>query len=167
MEKVYLSMGSNIGDRESNLAQATMALSVEYYITNIISSAYYKTEPLYNLDQPEFLNSVVRCETSLKPFDFFDIVKKIEKMLGKKKSEKKNQPRIIDIDILFFGDSIIETKELSIPHPYFQFRKFVLIPFLEIEPNFKVPVLNIRIKDLVKNCQDKSNVQIHYMKSQA
>ena len=167
MVKVYLSLGSNIGDCESNLAQATMALSVELNIFNIVSSAYYTSEPLYNLDQPKFLNSVVSCETSLKPFDFFDVTKKIEKMLGKTKNEKKNQPRIIDIDILFFGDSMIETEELIIPHPFFQFRKFVLIPFDEIEPGFKIPNSKITIKELIKNCPDNSNVKIHFMKSQA
>ena len=121
MEKVYLSLGSNIGDRESNLAQATMALSFQYEIYNVASSAYYKTDPLYNTDQPDFLNSVVRCETTMKPFIFFDVIKKIEKMLGKKVSKKNNQPRIIDIDIIFFGNSNIETEELNIPHPSFNF----------------------------------------------
>ena len=167
MVKVYLSLGSNIGDRESNIAQATMALEVELNIFNIISSAYYTSEPLYNIDQPDFINSVVSCSTSLKPFDFFDITKKIEKMLGKKKNVKKNQPRIIDIDIIFFGDSIIETEELIIPHPYFPFRKFVLVPLIEIEPNIKMPNSNILISKFLKDCPDKSNVRIHHMKSQA
>ena len=167
MVKVYLSLGSNIGDCESNIAQATMALEVELNIFNIISSAYYKSEPLYNIDQPDFINSVVRCNTSLKPFDFFDITKKIEKMLGKKKNVEKNQPRIIDIDIIFFGDSIIETEQLTIPHPHFQFRKFVLIPLIEIEPNFKIPNSNILISNFLKNCPDKSDVRIHNMESQA
>ena len=167
MEKVYLSLGSNIGDRESNLAQATMALSFQYEIYNVASSAYYKTDPLYNTDQPDFLNSVVRCETTMKPFIFFDVIKKIEKMLGKKVSKKNNQPRIIDIDIIFFGNSNIETEELNIPHPSFQFRKFVLIPLQELEPDFKVPNTNIYIKDLIQNCVDKSNVKLHLIKSQA
>ena len=74
---VYLSLGSNIGDRESNLAQATMALSINFEISDIISSSYYETEPLYNEDQPDFLNSVVRFSTSLKPFDVLDITKTI------------------------------------------------------------------------------------------
>ena len=73
MVKVYLSLGSNLGDRESNLAQATMALSVEPDIFNIESSAYYTSEPLYNLKQPDFLYSVLKCDTTLKPFNFFDV----------------------------------------------------------------------------------------------
>ncbi len=167
MVKVYLSLGSNLGDRESNLAQATMALSVEINIFNIVSSAYYESEPLYNLSQPDFLNSVLRCDTSLRAFDFFDVTNKIEKMLGRVKNKKRNQPRIIDIDILFFGDSVLETSELTIPHPSFQFRKFVLIPFAEIEPNFKVPNQGISINKLITNCPDQTNVRTHFMKSQA
>tara|TARA_B100001250_G_scaffold413148_1_gene446334 strand:+ start:1099 stop:1602 length:504 start_codon:yes stop_codon:yes gene_type:complete len=167
MVKVYLSLGSNLGDRESNLAQATMALSVEANIFNIESSAYYASEPLYNLNQPDFLNSVLKCDTSLKAFDFFDVTKKVEKMLGRIRNKKRNQPRIIDIDILFFGNSILETSELTIPHPYFQFRKFVLIPLAEIEPKFKVPNIGATIKELIIQCPDKTNVRAHYMKSQA
>ena len=127
MEKVYLSLGSNIGDRESNLAQATMALSFQYEIYNVASSAYYKTDPLYNTDQPDFLNSVVRFKTKLKPFDILDISQKVEKMLGRPTPRVKNQPRIIDIDILYHGDAIIETEELVLPHPMIAFRKFILI----------------------------------------
>ena len=167
MVKVYLSLGSNLGDRESNLAQATMALSVEANISNIESSAYYTSEPLYNLKQPDFLNSVLNCDTTLKPFDFFDVTKKIEKMLGRIRNKKRNQPRIIDIDILFFGNSVLETSELTIPHPSFQFRKFVLIPLAEIEPEFKIPKIGLSIKELIIQCPDKTNVRAHYMKSQA
>ena len=81
--KVYLSLGSNLGDRESNLAQATMALSINFEVYNIESSSYYASEPLYNNDQPEFLNAVVKCDTTLRPFDFLDVTKRIEKMLGR------------------------------------------------------------------------------------
>ena len=86
---VYISMGSNLGDRESNLAQATMALSVNLEISKIKSSSYYNTEPMYILDQPDFLNSVVRLSTKLSPFDFLDTIKKVEKMLGSSSKRKK------------------------------------------------------------------------------
>ena len=98
-------MGSNLGDRESNLAQATIALSINYQISNIISSSYYESDPLYNEDQPLFLNSILKFSTTLKPFDILDITQKVEKMLGKSQKKEKNQPRIIDIDILFHGDA--------------------------------------------------------------
>ena len=166
-EEVYLSLGSNLGNRESNLAQATIALSINFEITDIISSSYYVSEPLYNKDQPEFLNSVVKFCTTLKPFEVLDVTQKVEKMLGKSNKSVKNQPRIIDIDILFFGNSVIETEELSIPHPMIPLRKFVLLPLAEIEPDFNVPHPKITIADLIYNCPDKSRVVRHFMDVQA
>tara|TARA_Y100000996_G_C22531801_1_gene646759 strand:- start:1144 stop:1650 length:507 start_codon:yes stop_codon:yes gene_type:complete len=165
--KVYLSLGSNIGDRESNLAQATMALSINLDITNIQSSSFYESEPLYNTDQPKFLNSIVSCNTSLRPFDFFDVTERIEKMLGKKKNLKKNHPRTIDIDILVYGNSFLETEKLTLPHPMIALRKFVLIPFNEIAPDFKIPNIDMTVKKLLENCPDNTSVTKHYMKTQA
>ncbi len=164
---VYLSLGSNIGDRESNLAQATMALSINFEISDIISSSYYETEPLYNEDQPDFLNTVVRFSTTLKPFDVLDIVQKVERMLGRPEKREKNQPRLIDIDILFHGDAVIETEELSLPHPMVSLRKFILIPFAEVEPDFQIPHSNLTIKDLINHCPDRSRVIRHQMDTQA
>ena len=166
-EEVYLSLGSNLGNRESNLAQATIALSINFEITDIISSSYYVSEPLYNKDQPEFLNSVVKFCTTLKPFEVLDVTQKVEKMLGRSNKLVKNQPRIIDIDILFFGNSVIETEKLSIPHPMIALRKFVLLPLAEIEPDFNVPHSKITIDDLIYNCPDKSRVVRHFMDVQA
>ena len=166
-EKVYLSLGSNLGDRESNLAQATVALSINFEIMDIVSSSYYESDPLYNKEQPEFLNSVVKFETTLKPFEVLDVTQKVEKMLGRLENFEKNQPRIIDIDILFYGDSVIETEKLSIPHPMIALRKFVLIPLAEIEPEFNIPHSNIMISDLINECPDKSRVVRHYMDIQA
>ena len=166
-EKVYLSLGSNLGNRESNRAQATIALSINFEIIDIVSSSYFESEPLYNKDQPEFLNSVVKFCTSLKPFEVLDVTQKVEKMLGRSKKIEKNQPRIIDIDILFFGDSVIETEKLSIPHPMIALRKFVLLPLAEIEPNFIIPHTKITISDLIDNCPDKSRVVRHFMDVQA
>ena len=166
-EEVYLSLGSNLGNRESNLAQATIALSINFEITDIISSSYYVSEPLYNKDQPEFLNSVVKFCTTLKPFEVLDVTQKVEKMLGKSNKSVKNQPRIIDIDILFFGNSVIETEKLSIPHPMIALRKFVLLPLAEIEPDFNIPHSKITIADLIDNCPDKSRVVRHFMDVQA
>tara|TARA_S200000501_G_scaffold160645_1_gene151512 strand:+ start:39120 stop:39626 length:507 start_codon:yes stop_codon:yes gene_type:complete len=165
--KVYLSLGSNIGDRESNLAQATMALSINLDIMNIQSSSFYESEPLYNTDQPKFLNSVVSCDTELQPFEFFDVTERIEKMLGKKRNLKKNHPRTIDIDILVFGNSFLETANLTLPHPMLALRKFVLIPFNEIASDFKIPNTNMTVKKLLEYCPDNSSVTKHYMKTQA
>ena len=88
-------------------------------------------------------------------------------MLGRPKIRKKNKPRIIDIDILFYGKSFIETEKLTIPHPMLSVRKFILIPFAEIEPNFQIPHSNLTIKDLINHCPDSSRVIRHQMDTQA
>jgi len=165
--KSYLSLGSNVGDRESNIAQATTALGIYDGINNIESSSLYLTEPLYNLEQEYFINTVIGIDTFLNPFALLDSVKKIEIMLGRKNIKKKNMPRIIDIDILVHGDSIIETSELVIPHPFISQRKFVLIPFDEIAPDYKIPLLNSSIHELLVNCKDESSVRLHDMEHKA
>ena len=166
-EIVFLSLGSNLGDRESNLAQATAALSINYQVSNLVSSSYYESEPLYNKDQPLFLNSVLKFSTKLKPFETLDITQKVEKMLGRSFKKQKNQPRIIDIDILFHGDAMLETETLVIPHPMISMRKFVLIPFVEIASGFNIPHTNLKINDLLDNCLDDSEVNRYQMNSQA
>ena len=97
--RVYLSIGSNIGDRESNIAQAISALEVSEKNYNLDSASFYLTEPLYNPNQEFFINTVVGLDTYLKPFEFLDHIQDIERMLGRKKSIEKNMPRTIDIDI--------------------------------------------------------------------
>ena len=164
---VFLSLGSNLGDRESNLAQATAALSINYQVSDLVSSSYYESEPLYNKDQPLFLNSVLKFSTKLKPFEILDITQEVEKMLGRSIKKQKNQPRIIDIDILFHGDAMLETETLVIPHPMIPFRKFVLIPFVEIASGFNIPHTNLKINDLLDSCLDNSEVNRYQMNSQA
>ena len=166
-EVVFLSLGSNLGDRESNLAQAAIALSINYQISDLVSSSYYESEPLYNRDQPFFLNSILQFSTTLKPFDILDITQKVEKMLGRSEEKEKNQPRIIDIDILFHGDAVLETETLIIPHPMLSLRKFVLIPFVELAPEFNIPHTNLKINDLLENCPDNSTVKKYQINNQA
>jgi 2-amino-4-hydroxy-6-hydroxymethyldihydropteridine diphosphokinase len=111
-EKVYLSIGSNLGDKESNIASSIAMLGSHVENKNIRTSSFYTSDPLYNKDQPIFINIVVELDTTLSPFQFLDKIHDIEKMLGRKLPRKKNQPRTIDIDIVLFGDSFIETEEL-------------------------------------------------------
>ena len=165
--KVFLSLGSNIGDRESNIAQAISAIEITPEVENMISASFYHTEPLYNKDQGFFINTVIGFDTIIKPFQLLDIIKQIEFMLGRKKHRKKNMPRTIDIDILVHGESIIETEELIIPHPNLIHRKFVLIPFDEIAPDYKIPLLNSSIHELLVSCKDESSVRLHDMEHKA
>lgn len=91
----------------------------------------------------------MECETEFTPFQFLEVIKRIETMLGRPKVRKKNSPRIIDIDILCFGTAVIETKELTIPHRGLAERRFVLVPFNEIAPSYKIPLLDISVKKLL------------------
>ena len=155
-ETIYLSLGSNRGDRESNLAAAITALGTYVEVHDIQSASFYSSEPLYNKDQPQFLNTVVRCETELSPLQLLDAIKNIETLIGRPKNHKKNESRTIDIDILCFGDEVIATEELTIPHPDLPNRLFVLIPFTELEPEFVFPLWNKSITDLLIICSDNS-----------
>jgi len=157
-DKIYLSLGSNIGDREANLAGAITILGNYPENSEFKSASFYNSEPLFNTDQPEFLNTVVELNTTFTPFEFLDEIKNIERLLGRPSKREKNGPRTIDIDILTFGDSFLETEELTIPHPGIPYRRFVLVPFNELAPNYIIPGWKITVKELLKQCPDKSVV---------
>lgn len=163
----YLSLGSNIGDREANLASAISALSTVNEILNIKSASFYETEPLYLNEQPPFLNTVVELITDLDPFELLDATKHVEKIMGRSAVREKNEPRTLDIDILAVGDSLIETGELTIPHPGIPERKFVLVPFAELAPEFILPKWNVSVRTLLKLCPDKSEVRKHIIETRA
>jgi 2-amino-4-hydroxy-6-hydroxymethyldihydropteridine diphosphokinase len=163
----FLSLGSNIGDRESNLASALTALATYHEINDIKSASYYNSPPLFNADQPEFLNTVISYKTDFSAFEFFDACQNVEKLLGRSKKREKNSPRTIDIDILTYGSSYLETEQLTIPHTDLANRKFVLLPWAELAPNFIVPVYNLTVSKLLSMCLDTSNVTKHVMEKNA
>ena len=167
MNKVYLSIGSNLGDRESNIASGIAMLDNQDHIVNIRSSSFYKTEPLFNENQPYFLNIVVEISTTLSPFNLLDKIKEIEIFLGRDRIRKKNQPRTIDIDIIIFGDTFISTEELEIPHPGSIFRKFVLKPLSELIPDEIFPKTGIKVVDLLEKCPDTSVVEKYIIDKKA
>jgi 2-amino-4-hydroxy-6-hydroxymethyldihydropteridine diphosphokinase len=164
---VYLSLGSNIGGRETNIVSAITILGNYTEIENIKSATFYETEPLYKTDQPFFLNTVISLDTTFTPFQLLDAIRDTETLLGRSKDRKKNIPRSIDIDILCFNDVFIETDELTIPHPDLQNRRFVLTPFEELAPNFVIKKWNMSVRDLLKICQDKSKIRKHKIISNA
>tara|TARA_B100000676_G_scaffold289936_1_gene322955 strand:- start:190 stop:699 length:510 start_codon:yes stop_codon:yes gene_type:complete len=163
-DKVYLSIGSNLGDKESNITSSITMLGSYVDNKNIRTSSFYNSEPLYNQNQPSFINIVVELDTSLSPFEFLDQIHKIEKMLGRDFPREKNESRTIDIDIILFGDSFIETDQLTIPHPGALLRKFVLVPLSELIPQEIFPGTNHKIVDLLNNCPDTSRVFKHIIK---
>lgn len=155
--KAYLSLGSNIGDREANLRTAIAALpGAGVHITRV--SSFYETEPVDFLDQPWFLNCVIEIETNLDALSLLRALQKIETKMGSKKEFAKG-PRLIDMDILLYGDETIATPELRVPHPRMHSRRFVLVPLADIAPDLKHPAWKGTAAELLKRVADTSEVR--------
>lgn len=154
---VYLSLGSNLGDREKNLRVAIVALAgAGVRVTRI--SSFYETEPVDLREQPWFLNCVVEGETKAPALELLRALRGIEKHMGSKKRIAKG-PRLIDLDILLYRDETIDTPEFQVPHPRLHLRKFVLVPLAEIAPNLKHPSWNGTAADLLAETMDSSVVR--------
>jgi 2-amino-4-hydroxy-6-hydroxymethyldihydropteridine diphosphokinase len=135
----YLSLGSNVGDREANLRRAVEALG-EHGVEVEVVSSLYETEPVGEiLDQPDFLNAAVRIRTDLGPEELLDVCKAIEVEEGRMFGAPRHGPRPIDLDVLLLGELEVETERLTIPHPELTSRRFVLVPLLELDPELALP----------------------------
>lgn len=148
MKKIYLGIGSNIGDRAENIISALSFLQSNGVLINKISS-FYETSPV-GPKQRNFYNITALAQTSLHPQELLIFIKQAEPLLGRKAS-KRWGARIIDIDVLFYEAQIIKKRELEIPHKEIQNRLFVLEPLCEIAPNLTHPVLGGKIKTILKN----------------
>jgi 2-amino-4-hydroxy-6-hydroxymethyldihydropteridine diphosphokinase len=157
MTTVYLSLGSNLGDREKNLRAAIAALlSAGARPTRV--SSLYETEPVDFAEQPWFLNCVVEAETLLPPLELLRALRALETQLGSKKQFPKG-PRLLDIDILVYGDAMIDTPELQVPHPRMTQRRFVLAPLAELAPGLRHPSWQGTAAEMLAKLEDRSQVR--------
>jgi 2-amino-4-hydroxy-6-hydroxymethyldihydropteridine diphosphokinase len=158
MNKTYISLGSNRGNRTANLNRAINLLSE--WVGNVTKvSSLYETPPWKMADKTDFYNQVLLLETILPETELIDTVILVETMMGRLRTSNKYEPRIIDIDILFFNEEIINTEELPVPHPLITERKFVLVPMVEIAPEFIHPVFKKTMVQLLDECEDKSEIR--------
>jgi 2-amino-4-hydroxy-6-hydroxymethyldihydropteridine diphosphokinase len=147
LKTAFLALGANVGDREGNLRDALRQLESEE-LRVVQRSSLYETAPQEVLDQPWFLNAVVEVETSFFPLQLLARIRQIERDMGRRRVTPKG-PRNIDIDILFYGRSVIATAELEVPHPRMAQRRFVLEPLAEIAPDFRHPVTGKTGKEML------------------
>jgi len=157
MENVYLLLGSNETDRFGNLEKACEWIALR--CGKILKkSALYETEAWGLKEQNAFINQAVLIETSFAPKELLLQLKAIEKEIGRVETVKWG-PRVIDIDILFYGNDVLDTEELKVPHPFLHERRFTLAPLNEIAAEFVHPVLNKTVNELLQNCNDTSLVK--------
>lgn len=160
---VYLSLGSNVGDRARNLCAAIDELTLAGVAVRRVSSTY-ETAPLDLTDQPMFLNLVVEAETALMPRQLLARTARIERSLGRKRTVAKG-PRTIDIDILLYGSSVINTIDLTVPHPRLAARRFVLEPLAEIAPDLRHPVTRRTAREMLADVAGQKVRRLRHSKS--
>ena len=158
MKRVYLGLGTNLGDREKNLDQALYKIAEVIGII-VSRSSVYETEPWGFLSSDQFLNMVIGVDTNLKPSGLLGRLLMIESLLGRLRDGKQYSSRIIDIDILLYGRQKVDTISLKIPHPRMQERKFVLVPLCEIAPRTVHPIFEKTMTELLNECKDTGSIK--------
>ena len=155
MTTIYLALGSNLGDRARNLRRALSALAPKIEVEAV--SRCYETEPAYVLDQPRFYNIACRAQTQLGPREVLSFLKGLEVDLGRAPGERYG-PRLVDLDLLLYGDTVLETPELTVPHPRLHERAFVLVPLDDVGAEARHPVLGESMHDLRRRLGDTGHL---------
>jgi 2-amino-4-hydroxy-6-hydroxymethyldihydropteridine diphosphokinase len=149
MPRAYLALGSNLGSRRSYLRRALGLLDADPDIDVVAVSAFRETDPVGYLDQPRFLNGACAVETDLSPRELLDRMLSIERRLGRDRSGPRFGPRTVDLDLLLYGDEVVDEPGLTVPHPRLAERRFVLEPLAELEPDLTLPD-GRRVSDLLR-----------------
>ena len=157
MSKVFLGIGTNLGDRENNLEKAIEKIG-EHIGRILQSSSVYETPPWGFDAENDFLNMVLGVETSLTPPEIIKKIVAIESMLGRERDQNRYSSRVIDIDILLYDDLVIHEKGLKIPHRLMHERRFVLVPLCELAPDLIHPILKKSMSLLLEECRDRSKI---------
>jgi len=154
---VYVSLGSNLGDRKAFLRQAVEALDASPMVEVRKVSSVYETEPVGFKDQPDFLNAAVEIECAMSVREFWNLTKEIERSIGRSRTERWG-PREIDLDIIYFDNTMLDSPDLTVPHRERTKRRFVLEPIAELAAAFPDPVLGRTVQELLEACDDPSRV---------
>ena len=159
MTAAWIGLGANLGDARSAFDAALSQLDAHPQISVLARSDLYQTAPVGQLAGNAFLNAVCRVETALAPLELLDVLQSIEKQLGRQRGVQWG-PRTLDLDLLFFGEQLIESPRLTVPHPGAWYRRFVLDPLIEIAPDWKHPLFQVSLFEL-RNCLQARPLQIH------
>ena len=158
MTDCFLSLGSNMGDKLANIEKAIILIKSSTENIFLSKSLTYESEAMYNTKLDNFYNTVIKIQTNFLPMDLLDFTKKIEKQMGRTRTKEKYSSRPIDIDILSYGEEIINSMKLVIPHPHIKERKFVLKPWADIDSNYVLATTNKKISDLLMEITDNSKL---------
>lgn len=161
--RVFLGLGSNVGDREKFLNRAVGELKKLHDTKVVWASSVYETDPVGKMDQPKFLNAAVEIETLLAPRELYAEAKAIEQRVGRVATERWG-PREIDVDLLLYDGLVFQDDQITVPHPEMDQRKFVLVPLKEIAPDLVHPISGMTMEELVAACRDAGRVVQSYHK---
>jgi len=153
----FVGLGSNLGDRQSNIRTALDLVDSVSGLSVLGVSSFYECEPVGRSDQPDFINAVAEVRTSLSPRSLLKALQGIEKRMGRAPSRQRWGPRLIDLDILLYGNELVLAPDLVIPHALMHVRRFVLAPLCELEPDVVHPVLGLRCRELLRRLSSGMN----------